>query len=63
MTEQTILLTTISMKVDALEAVLSLEQLETYRKILQDKKKNFMEIWGKYLSPERLEEALISFEI
>jgi|GEM_PF-3017012 len=63
MTEETIVLTTISMKIDALEAVLNIQQLEEYRKILKVKKNNFITVWSKYLSKEKLQEALASFEV
>lgn len=63
MSEEAIILSKISMKINALEAVLSPEQLEEYRKILLIKKETFVKVWGKYLTKERLEEALISFEV
>ena len=53
----------ISMKIDALESVLSTEQLEEYRKILLLKKENFIKVWSKHLTKERLEEVMINFEI
>jgi len=63
MSEEAIMFSTISMKIDALEAVLSPEQLGEYRKILVLKKENFIKVWGKYLSKERLEEALNTFDV
>ncbi|WP_026704250.1 hypothetical protein [Flavobacterium soli] len=63
MSEEAIMISTISMKIDALEVVLSAHQLEQYRKALLIKRENFITIWAKYLTPERLEEALVSFEI
>jgi len=63
MSEEAIMFSTISMKIDALEAVLSPEQLGEYRKILFLKRENFIKVWGKYLSKERLEEALSTFDV
>jgi len=63
MSEDAIMFSKISMKIDALEAVLSPEQLVEYRKILLVKKENFIKVWGKYLTKERLEEVLMGFDI
>ena len=63
MSEEAIMFSKISMKIDALEAVLSPLQLVEYRKLLLLKKENFIKVWGKYLTEERLEEVLMGFDI
>jgi len=63
MSEETITSVIISMKIDSLEAVLSAKQRKEYQKLLQLKKSSFIKIWGKYLTEERLQDALLDFDI
>lgn len=63
MKEEDIMLITMLYKIDALERVLSPAQLESYRKILIEKRTNFEKIWSSILTEEQMKEALWSFDI
>jgi hypothetical protein len=63
MSENTIMTIILSMKVDALEAVLHTEELKEYRMLLQQKKGNFIKVWGGHLAKDRLEEVLVNFDV